>query len=77
MRNATKKASAAGVAPNNRASTISRIKPRMRLENVAMPITPADFTTEWISSCLACREEAGAVGSGMDWILAEQRRVVY
>jgi hypothetical protein len=49
----------------------------MRLEKVAMPITPADLTTEWMSSCLACGEGAGAVGSGMDRILAEHRRVVY
>ena len=45
IRYATKKASAAAVAPNSRASTMSRIKPRMRLAKVARPITPADLTT--------------------------------
>ena len=45
-RYATKKASAAGVAPNSLASTMSRMNPRIRLENVAMPIKPAAWTTE-------------------------------
>src|SRR3989442_16007003 len=40
-----KKASAAGAAPNRRASTMSAGKPRMRLRRVASPMTPAASTT--------------------------------
>lgn len=50
MRNATKKVSAAGVAPKRRAMTMSRTKPRIRLENVATPIRPADLMTDRFSS---------------------------
>ncbi|CUQ66434.1 protein of unknown function [Candidatus Nitrospira inopinata] len=76
-RNATKKASAAGVAPNNRASTMSRMKPRIRLAKVPTPITPAAFTTDWCSSCFDDGETTEAVGCDMVRILAEHRETVY
>ena len=66
MRKATKKASAAGVAPNSRANTMSRMKPRMRLDNVATPTTPAASNTECVSSLIGAAEAGAAVGSDMN-----------
>src|SRR5690348_6788099 len=47
---------------------MSRMNPRMRLENVATPITPAAFTSEWFSCCRETGETA--VRSDIDRILA-------
>ena len=66
IRYATKKASAAAVAPNRLASTMSRINPRMRLAKVAAPITPAALTTERVSSCAFVEAGDTTVGSGMN-----------
>ena len=66
IRYATKKASAAAVAPNRLASTMSRINPRMRLAKVAAPITPAALTTERVSSCAFVEAGVTTVGSGMN-----------
>src|SRR5262245_17616280 len=66
IRYATKKASAAGVAPKSLANTISRINPRTRLEKVATPIIPAAFTTERVSSCTFTLTGGARVGSGIN-----------
>ena len=46
---ATKKASEASPAPKNQAITTSLMKPKMRLNKVADPTTPAAFVTRWFS----------------------------
>jgi hypothetical protein len=53
------------------------MKPNMRLEKVAAPITPAAFTTDCCSSCPAGGGLVGAVGSDMGRILAEYGQGVY
>ena len=45
IRKATKKASVSGLAPNARASTMSRVYPRTRLASVASPMAPTARTT--------------------------------
>ncbi len=45
MRNATKKASVMGPAPNARATTMSRTNPSRRLSRVAPAIPPSARTT--------------------------------
>src|SRR5688572_2037215 len=66
IRYATKKASAAGVAPKILANTMSRTKPSIRLEKVATPIRPAALTTERVSSCVLVGAGGTTVGSGMN-----------
>ena len=54
-RNAIKNASRFLPAPNNPANTISRIKPRTRLDRMAMPTTP-------VARVLICRSSAAFIG---------------
>src|SRR5262245_28816770 len=56
MRNATKKASVTGPAPNARAITMSRAYPRIRLASVASPMAPTALTTPcWTASVVSPR----------------------
>ena len=54
-RNAIKNASRFFPAPNKPANTISRIKPRTRLDRMAMPTTP-------VARVLICRSSAAVIG---------------